>query len=54
MEVTAYYTTHLPYTLITAKSNWDGFNYQALNGKYLNAETNTLLDINFISDKTMM
>lgn len=51
MEVTAYYTTHAPYTLVRATANWNGFNYTALNGTYRNNETNTLLEITATSGK---
>lgn len=52
MTVTAYYTSHSPYTLTKAISNWEGYNYQALNGKYLNTETNVTIDIKFSGDKS--
>ncbi len=51
MEVTAYYTTHDPYTLTRANYDWSGMNYEALNGKYLNVETNVLLDIKHVTNK---
>ena len=51
MEVTAYYTTHSPYTLTREKSNWTDYNYQALNGRYENAETNTSVEIRHSTDK---
>lgn len=51
MTVTAYYTSHSPYTLTKAVSNWTHYNYQALNGKYLNTETNVTIDLKFSSDK---
>jgi CubicO group peptidase (beta-lactamase class C family) len=51
MTVTAYYTSHAPYTLTKTVSNWTGFNYEALNGKFLNTETNTVMDITFTGDK---
>lgn len=52
MTVTAYYTSHSPYTLTKTVSSWTNFNYQVLNGKYLNTETNVTIDIKFSSDKT--
>lgn len=52
MEVTAYYTTHAPYTLTRANSNWSKFNYQSLNGYYSNSETNTQLEVIYTSDKS--
>jgi CubicO group peptidase (beta-lactamase class C family) len=51
LEVTAYYTSHSPYTLTKVNSNWAGFNYQALNGKFLNVETNVLIAIKFGGDR---
>ena len=39
MVVTAYYTTHAPYSLIKANSDWTDYNYKALNGTYKNSET---------------
>jgi CubicO group peptidase (beta-lactamase class C family) len=51
MTVTAYYTSHSPYTLTKAVSNWTGFNYQALNGKFLNSETNVTIEIKFAGNK---
>jgi CubicO group peptidase (beta-lactamase class C family) len=52
MTVTAYYTSHSPYTLTKSVSNWTDYNYQALNGKYLNAETNVTINIKFSGDKS--
>ncbi len=51
MEVTAYYTSHAPYTLKKVNSNLEGFNYRALDGKYLNAETNVTLEMKYRDDK---
>lgn len=51
ITVTAYYTSHSPYTLTKAISNWTGFNYQALNGKYLNKETGVTIELQFSGDK---
>ena len=52
MTVTAYYTSHSPYTLTKHIHDWKGFNYQALNGKFINSETNVTVEIKFISDKS--
>jgi CubicO group peptidase (beta-lactamase class C family) len=52
MTVTAYYTSHSPYTLTKAVSNWTGYNYQALNGKFLNSETNVTTEIKYSGDKS--
>jgi CubicO group peptidase (beta-lactamase class C family) len=51
MTVTAYYTSHPPYTLTKSISNWTGYNYQALNGKFINTETNVTIEIKFTGDK---
>ncbi|HEU4472730.1 MAG TPA: serine hydrolase domain-containing protein [Flavisolibacter sp.] len=51
MEVTAYYTTHAPYSLIRKNSNWGGYDYNALAGRYINAETNVELTISYQGDK---
>jgi CubicO group peptidase (beta-lactamase class C family) len=51
MTVTAYYTSHSPYTLTKAISNWTDYNYEALNGKYINSETNVTIDIKFTGEK---
>jgi CubicO group peptidase (beta-lactamase class C family) len=52
MTVTAYYTSHAPYTLTKAISNWTGYNYQVLNGKFLNTETNVTIEIKFEGNKS--
>lgn len=39
LQVTAYYTTHAPYTLTRASADWSGFDYTVLNGTYTNDET---------------
>ena len=52
MTITAYYTSHSPYTLTKAVSNWTGYNYQALNGKFLNSETNVTTEIKYTGDKS--
>jgi CubicO group peptidase (beta-lactamase class C family) len=52
MTVTAYYTSHSPYTLTKSVSNWTDYNYQALNGRYFNAETNVTMYIRFSGDKS--
>ncbi len=51
MTVTAYYTSHSPYSLTKAISNWTSYNYQALNGKFINSETNVTIDIKYAGDK---
>ncbi len=51
MTVTAYYTSHSPYTLTKAISDWKDYNYQLLNGRFTNSETNLTIDIKFAGDK---
>ena len=51
MTVTAYYTSHSPYTLTKHIYDWKDFNYQALNGKFINTETNVSIEIKFADDK---
>lgn len=52
MTVTAYYTSHSPYTLTKNIYDWKGFNYQVLNGKFINTETGVTIEIKFLSDKS--
>lgn len=52
MTVTAYYTSHSPYTLTKYIYDWKGFNYQVLNGKFINSETYVSVEIKFINDKS--
>lgn len=51
MEVTAYYVSHSPYTLTRKKSDWENYDYQALNGKYNNSETDVNIEISHLSNK---
>lgn len=51
MQVTAYYTTHAPYSLKKADADWKGFDLSSLNGEYLNAETDTRLNISHTAEK---
>ncbi len=52
MEVTAYYTTHAPYSLKRVNANWSGYNYEKLNGIFYNAETDVTLTLKHQKDKT--
>jgi CubicO group peptidase (beta-lactamase class C family) len=52
MTVTAYYTSHSPYTLTKSNSDWTGYNYQSLNGRFINSETNVTIKIKFAGDKS--
>lgn len=51
MEVTAYYTSHAPYTLTKHNINWTGFEYTALNGRFINNETNVTITIRFTGNR---
>jgi CubicO group peptidase (beta-lactamase class C family) len=51
MTVTAYYTSHAPYTLTRPAVDWTGYDYQALNGKYFNTETEVTIEISFADNK---
>ena len=51
LTVTAYYTSHAPYTLTKLNPNWDGFKSELLNGKFLNTETNVTAEIKYIGNK---
>lgn len=51
MQVTAYYTTHAPYTLTRPSVNWEGYSFQALNGQYYNEETGVSLDVRYIDKR---
>jgi CubicO group peptidase (beta-lactamase class C family) len=51
MEVTAYYINHSPYTLTRKKSDWKEYDYQALNGKYHNSETEVTIEISHLSNR---
>ena len=51
MEVTAYYINHSPYTLTRKESDWKNYNYQSLNGKFKNSETDVVVEINYLSNK---
>jgi len=50
MTVTAYYTTHAPYTLIRPNVSWEGFDKQKWNGRFSNKETEVELEIQWISE----
>lgn len=52
MTVTAYYTSHPPYTLTKSISDLTGFKYQSLNGKFINSETNVTVKIKFAGEKS--
>lgn len=49
--VTAYYTTHPPYSLTKIVADWTGFNYSAINGTFYNSETKVSIHIQHKEDK---
>lgn len=51
LTVTAYYSSHAPYTLTKVNANFDGFDFSALSGSYHNAETNVKVSLQYISGK---
>lgn len=51
MEVTAYYTSHAPYTLKRKNVDWASFNFSILNGIYKNNETEVSIKIKHKEEK---
>ncbi len=51
MVVTAYYTSHSPYSLIRFVNDWKNYDYKSLNGNYSNQETKVDINIQHKSDK---
>jgi len=51
MEVTAYYTTHAPYTLTRPVADWDHFDTTQWNGDYLNQEMDVVLKLRVVTNK---
>lgn len=49
LQVTAYYTTHAPYTLTKASANLTGFDFHSLDGTFENEETGTSFTIKYVS-----
>ncbi len=45
LTVTAYYTSHAPYTLTRENVNWQGMQFNTLNGRYKNTETDATLTL---------
>lgn len=52
MQVTAYYTTHAPYSLTRPEANWENFDYKTLEGTFVNAETGVELQVEYAADQT--
>jgi len=51
MEVTAYYTSHAPYTLKRKNTDWTSFNFASLNGEFKNDETEVAIKIKHQKEK---
>lgn len=51
MEVTAYYTSHAPYTLRKLNVDWSNFDYKKLEGNFINEETKVVLKFKYLKDK---
>lgn len=51
MKVTAYYTTHAPYSLTRPVVNWNGFDENVWTGVFVNDETGVELSIEKTADK---
>lgn len=51
MVVTAYYTSHAPYSLTRTKADWNNYDYKKINGTFENDETNVELTIKHDTDK---
>ncbi len=52
MQVTAYHTSHEPYSLLRTESDWNGFDEKSIEGVFLNSETNVSISIKQIAGKT--
>lgn len=51
MTVTAYHTSHAPYSLTRLKSDFSDFNLKKLDGNFENTETSALLEIAHVKDQ---
>jgi CubicO group peptidase (beta-lactamase class C family) len=51
MVVTAYYTSHAPYSLTRKKADWNNYDFRKINGQFVNDETNVELTIMHEGDK---
>jgi CubicO group peptidase (beta-lactamase class C family) len=52
LQVTAYYTSHAPYTLIKQSADFSGFKFERLNGKFVNTETGAVMNISHKAGNT--
>jgi hypothetical protein len=48
MQVTAYYVNHSPYSLTKVNQIEKSYDFKTINGDYVNSETNTTLNINYL------
>jgi len=48
MQVTAYYTSHAPYSLTKTKAIGNNFDYKSLEGEYFNAETDVRISVKYL------
>lgn len=53
MQVTAYYTTHAPYTLTRPTALWDGFDIHTWYGSFINKETGIIIQLNPKGEKSI-
>jgi len=51
MQVTAYHTSHAPYTLNRIEADFTNYDFSSPEGRYLNSETDVLLEISYTGDK---
>ena len=52
LQVTAYYTSHAPYTLIRLLADWSKFDYRALEGTFHNIETGASFTLHYDSQRS--
>lgn len=51
MQITAYYPTVAPSTLTRTESDWTGVDYKALEGQYVNTETDVSATLSYVEDR---
>jgi CubicO group peptidase (beta-lactamase class C family) len=47
-QITAYYINHSPYSLTKVNQILKGYDFKSINGDYVNSETNTILNLQYI------
>lgn len=50
LQVTAYYTSHAPYSLTKQSADFTGFDYTSFDGNYLNSETSVEIDVLYLTE----